>query len=92
MTATCRMCKRLLKRPSPDGLGPKCRRKRRDRLIARARAQGLPIPAGYFTDNARPATAKPRRRRTWNAKPIRTLRPLDTYQTPPEQLPLEDDQ
>jgi hypothetical protein len=27
MTTHCGLCKRTLRRPSPDGLGPKCRRK-----------------------------------------------------------------
>lgn len=27
MTASCGACKRRLRQPSPDGLGPKCRRK-----------------------------------------------------------------
>ncbi|GAA4706225.1 hypothetical protein [Streptomyces youssoufiensis] len=29
MSATCRDCGRPLRRPSPDGLGPRCRRKLR---------------------------------------------------------------
>ncbi|GHA20046.1 hypothetical protein ACFOOM_09995 [Streptomyces echinoruber] len=48
---TCRACRRPLRAPSPDGYGPKCRRKTRP-----PGTRALPVDLYALAEQPRPAT------------------------------------
>lgn len=81
MTARCRLCGRRLRRPSPDGYGPKCRR-----ALGLAAATGSGQLAFDIPTPTRPTRRRRRRSparwpRRYRGRPINTLPDIDTYQT-----------
>lgn len=90
MTAVCAACRRPPRRPSPDGLGPVCRRKHRPATTAVPGPAGAHPPldhaalaaADQLTIPVQPALPRPRwpRRARQLARPTHTLPDIATYQ------------
>ncbi|MCP9205534.1 hypothetical protein [Streptomyces cucumeris] len=76
MTARCRSCGRPLRRPSPDGYGPKCRRALGPRPATGGGQLALNIP----TQPRRRPRLRIRWPRRYRGREVHTLPDIATYQ------------